>query len=130
VVHLLLFRITQGSVVLIIFVFILVAFFFFSLVVFFLFLMIVVIVMVVVVTIVLRQLLSFFCCFPSFFSHRYHNHNLKGMLLLRNVLRRVGLQFRLRWHIPWCLLAKGLMSSALAGCVTRTNHLKFENMRE
>jgi hypothetical protein len=46
-VHLLLFRITQGSVVIFIFVFILVVFFFFSLMAFFFFIMIIVIVVVV-----------------------------------------------------------------------------------
>jgi hypothetical protein len=48
-VHLLLSRITQGSVVLIIFVFILVAFFFFNLVVFYFFPMIVVVVVIVAI---------------------------------------------------------------------------------
>jgi hypothetical protein len=45
---------------------------------------------------------------------------------LRNVLRRVGLWLRLRWHIPWCKLTSGLTSNALAGCAARMNHLKFE----
>jgi hypothetical protein len=49
----------------------------------------VVIVVVVDVAIVLRQLLSFFRCFLSIFSRRYHDHDLKGILHLRNVLRRV-----------------------------------------
>jgi hypothetical protein len=122
-VHLPLLGITQGSVVLNIFVFILVAFFFFSLVVFFFFLMIIIIVMVVIVAIVLRELLSFFSC-------RYHNHDLKGILLPRNVLRRVKLWLQLWWHISWCQLTSGLTSSALAGCAKRMNHLKFRNRRE
>jgi hypothetical protein len=33
--------------------------------------------------------------FLSVFSHRYHDHDLKGVLL-RNVLRRVRLRLRLR----------------------------------
>jgi hypothetical protein len=65
---------TQGSVVLIIFVFILIAFFF--------------ILVVIVVDIVLWQLLSFL----RVYSHRYHDHDLEGNLLLKNVLRRVGLR--------------------------------------
>jgi hypothetical protein len=96
-VHLLLLKVAQRSVVFIIFI--LIGFFFFFLVVvFFLmiivivvvvvvfFLMIIVIVVVVIVAIVLRQLLSIFRCFLSFFSHKYHDHDLKGILLLRNVL--------------------------------------------
>jgi hypothetical protein len=77
--HLVLLGVTQGSVVFIIFAFSLVAFFFF-LVVFFL-------PMIVVVVIVLQKLLSFLCVF----SCRYRDHNLEGVLPLRNVLRGVGL---------------------------------------
>jgi hypothetical protein len=123
VIHLLLFGITQTSVVIIIFVFIIAAFFFFSLIVFFFLLMLIVVIMVVVVAIVLWQLLRFF-------SRKYHNHDLKGILLLRNVLQRVRLWLLLRWHIPWRHLTSGLTSSALVGCATRMNHLKFGNMRE
>jgi hypothetical protein len=129
-VRLLLFGITQGSVVLIIFVFILISFFFFSLVVFLFFLMIIVIVVVVVVDIVLWQLLSFFYRFLSFFSRMYHNHDLKGILLLRKVLRRVRLRLWLRWYIPWHQLTSGLTYSALTGCAARMNHLKFRNRRQ
>jgi hypothetical protein len=100
VIHLLLFGITQRSVVIIIFVFIIAAFFF-SLIVFFFLLMLIVVIMVVVVAIVLWQLLRFF-------SRKYHNHNLKGILLLRSVLQRVGLWLLLRWHIPWRYLTSGL----------------------
>jgi hypothetical protein len=112
-VHLLLLRITQGSVVFIIFAFSLIAFFFSIL-------------MVIVVVVALRQLLSFLCVF----SHRYHGHDLERILLLRNVQRRVGLRLLLRWHIPWRHLTSGLTSSALMGCAVRTNHLKFGNRRE
>jgi hypothetical protein len=85
---------------------------------------------VVVVAIVLRQLLSFFRCFLIIFSRRYHDHDLKGILLLRNILRRVVLQLLLRRHISWCNRTDWLTSSALTGCGVRTNHLKFENRRE
>jgi hypothetical protein len=34
------------------------------------------------------------------------------------------------WYIPGHQLSSGLVSSALPGCMTRTNHLKFGNMRE
>jgi hypothetical protein len=129
-VHLLLLSIAQRSVVLIIFTFSIISFFFFNLVVFFFFLMIIVIVVVVVVAIVLRQQLSFFRRFLRFFSHQYHDNNLKGIFLLRNILRRVRLWLRLRWHISWCHLTSGLMSSALVGCAVRMNHLKFGNRRE
>jgi hypothetical protein len=115
VVDLLLFGITRGSVVLIIFVFI-----FFSLMVIFFFLMI------IVVVVVLRELLSFL----SVFSYWYHDHDLKGIHHLRNVQRRVGLRLRLRWHISWHHLTSGLTSSALTGCAVRMNHLKFGNRRE
>jgi hypothetical protein len=60
-VHLVLLRITQGSVILIIFVFILVSFLFFILMVVIVVMVIILVVMVIVVAIVLRQLLSFFC---------------------------------------------------------------------
>jgi hypothetical protein len=110
-IHLLLLGITQGSVVLIIFVFILVPFFF--------------ILMVVVMVVILWQLLSFL----RVFSHRYCDHDLKGILLLQNILRRVGLQLLLRWHIPWHHLTSRPTSIALMGSVTRTNHLKFGNRR-
>jgi hypothetical protein len=36
----------------------------------------------------------------------YHDHNLEGVLL-RNVLRRVGLRLWLRWYIPWHQLSSG-----------------------
>jgi hypothetical protein len=123
-VHLVLFRITQGSVILVIFIFSLIAFFF-SLI-----FVIIVIVVVFVVAIVLRQLLSFFRCFLSIFSRKYHDHDLKGILLLRNILRRVVLRLLLRWHISWCNQTDWLMSSALVGCAVRTNHLKVGNRRE
>jgi hypothetical protein len=79
--RLVLLGIAQGSVVSIIFAFSLVALFFFFLVVFFL-------LMVIVVVIILWQLLSFLCVF----SCRYRDHNLKGVLPLRNVLRGVWLR--------------------------------------
>jgi hypothetical protein len=82
--------------------------------------------MVVVVVIILRQLLSFL----HVFSRRYHGHDLKGVLLLRKILRRVGLRLWLRWYIPWCQLTSGLTSNALAGCAVRMNHLTFGNRRE
>jgi hypothetical protein len=101
--------VTQRSVVFIVFAFSHIAFFFFIL-------------MVIVMAIILRQLLSFL----HFFSCWYRDHDLKEVLLLR----RIGLRRRLRWHIPWHQLTSGMMSSALAGCVARTNHLKFGNRRE
>jgi hypothetical protein len=55
-----------------------------------------------------------------------HNHNLEWFLLLR----RVVLRLLLRRHIPWRQLTNWRMSSALAGCVARTNHLKIGNRRE
>jgi hypothetical protein len=116
-VHLLLLRITQRSVVLIIFIFSLIIFFFFVV------LVVVVIVVVVIVAIVLWQLLSFI-------SRIYHDHDLKGILLLRNILRRVGLQLQLRWHIPWHHLTNWLTPSALMSCAARMNHLKFGNSGE
>jgi hypothetical protein len=79
--RLILLGVTQGSVVFIIFAFSLVALFFFFLIVFFL-------PKIIVVVIILRQLLSFLCVF----SCRYHDHNLEGVLPLRNILRGVGLR--------------------------------------
>jgi hypothetical protein len=73
-----LFGVTQRSVVFIIFAFSLVAFFFFF------FLMIIII--------ILWQLLSFL----SVFSCWYRDHDLEGILLLKNMLRRVGLRLWLR----------------------------------
>jgi hypothetical protein len=78
--HLVLLGVTQRSIVFIIFAFNLVALFFF-LIVFFL-------LMVIDVVIILRQLLSFL----RVFSYRYRDHNLEGVLPLRNVLRGAGLQ--------------------------------------
>jgi hypothetical protein len=78
--HLILLNVAQGSVVFIIFAFSLVAIFFFFLIVFFL-------PMIVVIFIVLLQQLSFLCVF----SCRYRDHNLEGVLPLRNVLRGVRL---------------------------------------
>jgi hypothetical protein len=85
--------------------------------------MIVVVVVVIIIAIVLRQLLSFF-------SRGYHDHDLKGILLLRDVLRRVGLWLQLRWHMPWHHLTSKATSRALAGCAARMSHLKFGNRRE
>jgi hypothetical protein len=118
------YRIARRSVVLIIFIFSLIVFLFFYV------LVVIVIVVVIIVAVVLRQLLSFFHCFLSFFSCWYHGHDLQGILLQRNVLRRVGLRLRLRWYIPWCHLTNSLTYNALAGCVARTNHLKFGIRRE
>jgi hypothetical protein len=78
--HLVLLNVAQGSVVFIIFAFSLVAIFFFFLIVFFL-------PMIVVMFIILLQQLSFLCVF----SCRYRDHNLEGVLPLRNVLRGVRL---------------------------------------
>jgi hypothetical protein len=83
---LILLIVTQRSVIFIIFTFSLVALFFFLLIVFFF-------LMNVVVVVVLRQLLSFL----RVFSRRYRDHDLKGVLLLRNVLRRVGLRLWQWW---------------------------------
>jgi ABC-type bacteriocin/lantibiotic exporter with double-glycine peptidase domain len=88
VVLFLLLKITQRSVVLIIFIFLLVAFFFLLLVLFLL--------MVIIVVVILWQFLSFL----RVFSRRYRDYYIKVVLLLRNVLRRVGLRLWLRWHIP------------------------------
>jgi uncharacterized membrane protein YhaH (DUF805 family) len=74
VVHLLLLGITRESVVFTIFTFSLISFFF------------IIILVVIIIVIVPWQLLSFL----GVFSHRYHDHDLKGILLLRNVLRRLG----------------------------------------
>jgi hypothetical protein len=109
----------QGSVVFIIFAFSLAALFFFFLIVFFL-------IMVVGVVVVLRQLLSFLCVF----SCQYYDHNLEGVLPLRNVLRGVRLRLWRRWYIPGRQLSSGLTSSALSAYMTRMNHLKFGNRRE
>jgi hypothetical protein len=111
---LILLGIAQGSVVFIIFSFSLVALFSFFLL------------MVVVIVVVLRQLLSFLCVF----SFRYCDHNLEGVPPLRNVLRGVGLWLWRRWYVPGHQLSSGLTSSALLGCTTRMNHLKFGNRRE
>jgi hypothetical protein len=74
--------VAQWSAVFIIFSFRLVALFlFFFLIVFFF-------PMIVAVVIILQQLLSFL----RVFSCRYRDHNLEGVLPLRNVLRRVGLR--------------------------------------
>jgi hypothetical protein len=117
--RLILLGVTQGSIVIIIFAFSLAALSFFFLVVFFP-------LMVVGVVIILQQLLSFLCVF----SCRYCDHNLKGVLPLRNILRGVGLWLWQRWYIPGRQLSSELTSSALPGCTTRMNHLKFGNRRE
>jgi hypothetical protein len=85
-----------------------------------------IILVVVIVVVILRQLLSFL----HVFSRRYHDHKVKGVLLQRNILRRVRLRLQLRRHIPLHQLTSGLTSSALAGCAVRMNHLKFGNRRE
>jgi hypothetical protein len=113
VVLFLLLEIDQRSVVLIIFIFLLVAFFFLLFVLFLL--------MVIIVVVVLQQLLNFL----RVFSHRYHDYYLKVVLLLRNVLRKVGQRLRLRWHMPQRQLTNGQTSSALAGCAVSTGHLQF-----
>jgi hypothetical protein len=75
-IHFFLFGVTQMSVVFIIFAFSLIAFFF----------------LLIIIVIILRWLLSFL----SVFSCWYHDHDLEGVLLLRNMLRRVGLWLWLR----------------------------------
>jgi hypothetical protein len=82
--RLILLGVAPRSVVFIFFAFSLVALFFFFL--------------LMVMVIVLRQMLSFL----RVFSYRYRDHNLKGVLLLRNVLRGVRLRLWRRWHIPLC----------------------------
>jgi hypothetical protein len=112
--HLILLDVAQGSVVFIIFAFSLVALFSFFLL------------MVIVVVVILPQLLSFLCVF----SYRYHDHNLEGVLPLRNVLRGVGLWLWQRRYILGRQLSSELTFSALPGYTTRTNHVKFGNKRE
>jgi hypothetical protein len=58
-----------------------------------------VVVVIVIVPNILQQLLSFCCCFLSVLSCRYDDHDLKGLLLLRNVPRRLMLRLLLRRHI-------------------------------
>jgi hypothetical protein len=118
-VHLILLGVALRSVVFIVFTFSLVALFFFLLVVFFL-------PMIIIVVVTLQQLLSFL----HVFSHQYRDHNLEGVPPIRNVLRRVGLRLWRRWYIPGHQLSSGLTSSALLGCMMRTNHLKFGNRRK
>jgi uncharacterized membrane protein len=77
--HLILLGVAQRSVVFIIFTFNVVALFFFFFLILFL-------LMVIVVVVILRQLFSFLCVF----SCRYRDHNLEGVLPLRNVLRESG----------------------------------------
>jgi hypothetical protein len=86
--HLILLSVAQRSVVFIIFTFSLVSLFFFLLILFLL--------VVIVVVIILWQLLSFL----RVFSYRYCDHNLEGVLPLRNILRGVGLRLWRGWHIP------------------------------
>jgi hypothetical protein len=50
-----------------------------------------VVVVIVIVANILQQLLSFCCCFLSVLSCRYDDHDLEGLLLLRNALRRLML---------------------------------------
>jgi hypothetical protein len=76
--RLILLGVAPRSVVFIFFAFSLVALFFSFLIVFFLLL---------VMLVILRHMLSFLRVFP----HRYCDHNLEGVLPLRNVLRGVGL---------------------------------------
>jgi hypothetical protein len=87
-VHLLFLRVAQSSAVLVVF--------FFFLMIIVIVMVVVLIVMVIIVAIVLRQLLSFCHCFLSVFSCRYHDHDLKRILLLRNILRRVMLRLLVR----------------------------------
>jgi hypothetical protein len=75
--RLILLAVTPRSVVFVFFAFSQVALFFF-LIVFFL---------LMVMVVILRQLLSFL----HVFSCQYHDHNLKGVLPLRNEMRGVGL---------------------------------------
>jgi hypothetical protein len=82
--HLVLLSVAQRSIVFITFAFRLVALFFFFLP------------MIIVVVVVLWQLLSFL----RVFFHRYYDHNPKGVLPLRNVLRRIRLWLWQRWYIP------------------------------
>jgi hypothetical protein len=87
--HLVLLGVAPRSVVFIFLAFSLVAFFFFFFdIVFF---------PLLVMVIILQHMLSFLHVFP----YRYNDHNLEGVLPLSNVLRGVGLQLWLGWHIPW-----------------------------
>jgi hypothetical protein len=77
--HLVLLGVVPTSVIFIFFAFNLVALFSFFLIVFFLLL---------VMGVVLRHMLSFLRVFPCW----YYDHNLEGVLPLRNMLRGVGLR--------------------------------------
>jgi hypothetical protein len=79
--HLVLLGVAPRSVVFIFFAFILVALFFFFIVFF----------LLLVMVVILWHLLSF----VRVFSCRYRDHNLKGVLHPRNILRGVGLWLRL-----------------------------------
>jgi hypothetical protein len=141
-VHLLIFCITRGTIILVIIIIIIIIVVVILILIIIVMVLIVVIVVdvvdvvsnvivvVVVVLIILWQLLIFCCCSLGFMSLRCHNHNLKGLLLLRNILWRDVMWLLLGWHIPWCQLSNWHALSPLAGCVARTNHLKFGNMRD
>jgi hypothetical protein len=75
------------SVVFIFFTFNLIALFFFLLIVFF---------PLLVMIVVLQHMLSFLRVFPC----RYCDHNLEGVLPVRNMLMGVVLWLWLGWHIP------------------------------
>jgi hypothetical protein len=78
--HLILLGVAPKTVVFIIFAFSLVALFFFLLIVFF-------VPMIIVVVVILQQLLSFLHVLTCW----YRDHNLEGVLPLRNILKGVGL---------------------------------------
>jgi hypothetical protein len=62
--------------------------------------MVLIIVVVVLVVLIIMLWLVLFCrCTLGFLSLMCHNLNLEGLLLLRNVLRRVMLLLLLRCHI-------------------------------
>jgi hypothetical protein len=137
VVHLHLLRVTQKRVILVVFIITLIGVV--VLIVVFIVVVLVVVdvvgigvvlVVIDVVAVILQQLLMFCRCFLRLLFLRHHDHNLEGLLLLRNVLRRVVLSLQLRWYVPWCHLADWQASSALAGCSASMNHLKFGNRRE
>jgi hypothetical protein len=83
---LVLLSVALRSVVFISFAFSLVALFFFLIVLF----------LLLVMVIILQHQLSFMRVFP----YQYCDHNLEGVLPLRNMLMGVGLRLRLGWHIP------------------------------
>jgi hypothetical protein len=87
------------------------------------------VVLVFVVDIMVLLLLLLSRCALGCWALRYHQHDLKRLLLLRYVMWCIVQWLLQLWHIPRCQLTNGLTNGALACGAASMSHLSIRKRR-